>query len=147
MKRFVIDASVAVKWFLPDAADEADVPAAVGLLLQLGAEDVAFVQPAHWKAEVAAVLARRAPETATLCIEDLNLLAGIDILDSAPIYRRAVDLARRLQHHLFDTLYHAVALEADAPMVTADRRYYDKARHLGHIRLLGQFEPQARGVR
>lgn len=140
MKRFVIDASVAVKWFLPDAADEADMPAAVALLQQLGAEELVFVQPAHWKAEVAAVLARRAPETASVCIEDLHLLASIEILDSAAIYRRAIDLARRLEHHLFDTLYHAVALETDALLITADHRYYDKFMHLGQIQLLEQFE-------
>jgi hypothetical protein len=40
-------------------------------------------------------------------------------------------------HHLFDTLYHAVALEhEDALLVTADDRYYRKAEHYGTIAVL-----------
>jgi predicted nucleic acid-binding protein len=54
------------------------------------------------------------------------------------IYRRAVELAIGLSHHLFDTLYHATALENEAVMITADRRYHDKAAHLGRIMLLEQ---------
>ena len=40
-------------------------------------------------------------------------------------------------HHLFDTLYHAVALEhEDALLVTADERYHEKAAGYGTIRAL-----------
>jgi hypothetical protein len=39
---------------------------------------------------------------------------------------------------LFDTLYHATAFEAEAVLITADQRYYDKASHLGSIVLLEQ---------
>lgn len=48
--------------------------------------------------------------------------------------QRACRLSIELNHHLFDTLYHAVALEtADTVLVTADWHYLDKARHLGRI--------------
>jgi predicted nucleic acid-binding protein len=40
-------------------------------------------------------------------------------------------------HHLFDTLYHAVALEnEDALLVTADDRYHMKAERYGMIAAL-----------
>lgn len=43
--------------------------------------------------------------------------------------------------HLFDTLYHAVALETEgAVLVTADERYYSKARRVGGVRLLREWE-------
>lgn len=43
-------------------------------------------------------------------------------------------LAIDLKHHLFDTLYHAVALtHSDAVRVTADESYYRKARAMGRI--------------
>jgi len=42
-------------------------------------------------------------------------------------------------HHLFDTLYHAVALEEGARLVTADAAYFAKAKDLGGIELLADF--------
>jgi predicted nucleic acid-binding protein len=138
MTRYVIDASVAVKWFLPDAADEPHTLEALNLFLRLRAAEISLLQPPHWKAEVAAVLARRIPDTAASNIDDLNLLEGIEVTDNPLIYHRAVRLAVDLSHHLFDTLYHATALESDAVMVTADRRYYEKAAPLGRIMLLDQ---------
>jgi predicted nucleic acid-binding protein len=47
-----------------------------------------------------------------------------------------VILAIDLGHHLFDTLYHAVALESEACLVTADDRYHRKAEALPGIRHL-----------
>ena len=59
-------------------------------------------------------------------------------VESSAIYATACDLAIRLNHHMFDTLYHAVALhEPNATLITADCRYYDKARSIGQITLLG----------
>lgn len=54
----------------------------------------------------------------------------------------ALDLTVRYQHHLFDTLYHAVALHTPgAVLITADERYYAKARLEGQISLLANFSP------
>jgi predicted nucleic acid-binding protein len=42
---------------------------------------------------------------------------------------------------LFDTLYHAVALQTPGcTLVTADKVYYRKAKVLGQIQLLEDFE-------
>jgi len=44
------------------------------------------------------------------------------------VIQRATRLAIETNHHLFDTLHHAVALEHEnAVLVTADDRYYGKA--------------------
>lgn len=138
MKRWVVDASVAIKWFLPDAVDEANTAEALDLLLQLRAGAATFHQPPHWKAEIAAVLVRRAPHNAAASLNDLGLLEGVESADAPDIYHLAIDLAHRLGHHLFDTLYHATALNTGATLLTADRRYYDKAAHLGSIALLAR---------
>ena len=58
---------------------------------------------------------------------------------SLGVYRRAVQLSRQLDHHLFDALYHAVAFEEDTTLITADARYYNKASVLGNIILLADF--------
>jgi predicted nucleic acid-binding protein len=58
-------------------------------------------------------------------------------VESTAVYLTACDLAILLNHHLFDTLYHAVALlTPEATLVTADRRYFDKAQSHGRIVLL-----------
>ena len=69
-----------------------------------------MVQPPHFIAEVAAVLARLKPDFSQ---DDLFDLLHIEhqTLDTAQTYATAVRLAIRHQHPLFDTLYHAVALQ------------------------------------
>ncbi|MGZ8215775.1 type II toxin-antitoxin system VapC family toxin [Methylomagnum sp.] len=133
MKTWVVDASMAVKWFLPDAPDETDIDRALALL-ELGATGQArFIQPPHWVAEVAAVLARRIPDTAADNVADLRLFEFVEVIDEVAVFRRAVELSVSLDHHLFDTLYHALALARGTTLITADRRYYAKAAGLGGI--------------
>lgn len=102
--------------------------------------EVSLIQPVHWLAEVAAVLARSNPQTVESDIEFLHEMT-LDVMDSLALQRRACHLAIALNHHLFDTLYHAVALETgDATLVTADRRYLNKARYLGQIVDLSEWQ-------
>lgn len=137
MTQLVLDASVAVKWFLPDAPDEADAPSACELLTGVQRGRLTLRQPAHWRLEIAAVLARRMhPAQAADSVADLAVVVGITIDDSPSVMRLAIELSAELGHHLFDTLYHALALDAGIPLVTADTRYHRKAAHLGRIVLL-----------
>jgi predicted nucleic acid-binding protein len=130
--RVVVDASVVVRWVLPDSEREAPTDEALALLQGIRAGSVEPLQPPHWLAEVAAVLARLRPEIAEVTLDLLDAMELPVAADSA-IYRRAIRLAAELGHHLFDTLYHAVALERDAVLVTADARYQRRARHLGAV--------------
>lgn len=137
----VVDASVAVKWFAEGdwALREDDMDAALEILKASTRGTLDFYQPPHFLAEVAAVVSRLKPDRAQQYIGDL---AQLNITWASPTvaYTRAIDLACQLQHHLFDTLYHAVALSIPgAVLVTADRRYFDKAQHLGQIAWLADF--------
>jgi len=137
--RLVVDASVAVKWLLPDRADEPDSEHALALLSGIREGTVELIQPPHWLAEVAAVLARLSPHTVDDDVRDLYALE-LPVVDTPGMYLTACELARSLGHHLFDTLYHAVALEVkDASLVTADEHYYRKASVRGSIVLLNSF--------
>ena len=137
MTKLVLDASVAVKWFLPDTSDEADTPVACELLGGVKDGRITLLQPPQWKPELAAVLVRRLPAAlASESIDDLSLIVGITIDDRPSSYRLAIELSATLDHHLFDTLYHALALDTGAMFVTADTRYHRKATHLGGIALL-----------
>lgn len=139
----VLDASVVVKWFLGDSRDEPHAAEAIAVLREIDAGRVRMVQPPHFLAETAAVLARVQPATAD---EDLLLLQSIawDVAEWPWIYSTALDLSVRLRHHLFDTLYHATAMHHDdAVLVTSDEVYYDKARGEGRITRLRDFQPQS----
>ena len=146
MTRIVVDASVAIKWVLPDREDEVDSDRALALLSGIREGTLELIQPPHWLAEVAAVLARLTPQTVDDDVSDLYALE-IPVLDTPGMYLTACELARSLGHHLFDTLYHAVALEIEAvSLVTADEHYYRKASARGSIALLSSFSPTARGA-
>jgi predicted nucleic acid-binding protein len=94
--------------------------------------------PVHWTVEVVSVLARIEPDLvddALVALDDMRPVVSAGV----PVLRRAADLSNTLNHHLFDTLYHAVALEEGATLVTADEAYFNKAKNLGAIQLLRDF--------
>ena len=133
----VADASVIVKWALPVRHDEPDASIALDLLRAVQGGRLELIQPPHWLAEVAGVLVRLSPATARADIASLCEME-IPVADSPEIYLTACALAVELHHHLFDTLYHAVALHhTGSVFITADERYFRKAKRRGRIRLLG----------
>lgn len=133
MKSLVLDASVVVKWIFADRADEADSFQAVRILQSIRESRVSVVQPPHWLAEVAAVTVRLEPERARQVVSLLHALE-FPVSAGVEVYERACGLSASFHRHLFDTLYHAVALtDPDAILVTADEQYYRKASKAGRI--------------
>jgi predicted nucleic acid-binding protein len=138
MQRLTLDASVILKWFLR-TPDEADLAQARKLLMDLRAGRIVLIQPTHTVLEVAAVLARKSPERAIGDVDKLRkILKPAAFTETMPILRRAVEMSRTLDHHMFDTLYHAIALEYGATLITADERYYRKATGYFCIALLSE---------
>jgi predicted nucleic acid-binding protein len=136
--KLVVDASVVIKWLFADPEREAHTQQATNLMSAIVRQGIPAVQPVHWLVEVGAVLARMTPDKAE---QDIVLLNALDLkIQHGPeILQRACRLAIDLNHHLFDTLYHAVALETDSVLVTADDRYLAKARDLGQIMHLAEW--------
>jgi predicted nucleic acid-binding protein len=136
----VLDASVILKWLLEDPATEPDTAKALALIGTVIAGNLEILQPAHWLIEVAAVAGRLSPQTA---VEDVGLLSAMELptSDEPNILLRATALAIQSGQHLFDTLYHAVALEHEgAVLVTADDRYRRKAQRYGKVAALKDWE-------
>jgi predicted nucleic acid-binding protein len=136
----VLDASVILKWLLEDPAKEPDTEKALALIDAVVHGKLEILQPVHWLIEVAAVAARLTPQTA---VQDVELLSAMQFptSDDPNVLLRATELALETDHHVFDTLYHAVALEhADAVLVTADGRYRRKAERFGMIAALADWE-------
>jgi predicted nucleic acid-binding protein len=97
---------------------------ALAILDRLLAGELIAVQPSHWLAEVAAILARRLPDSAQWLVERL-IKMNLDVLDTVEIYQDAIALARKTGAHLFDTLYHATTRQVpESIFITADERYY-----------------------
>ena len=81
-------------------------------------------------------------DIAESALQDLEDLVQIkwEIAESVRIYSLAMKLSTLLQHHMFDTLYHATSLlTKGATLVTADDRYYAKAKGQGSIVRLSDF--------
>ena len=135
--KVVVGASTTIKWFIPD--NEEDTEQAIQLFKNIQVCSVEPVQPIHWQAEVIAVLSRIKPETS---VQSIKLLSALEfpVWDNIETYQEASKLAITLKHHLFDTLYHAVALEKDALLITADKKYYNKAKNIGNILLLNDYQ-------
>lgn len=134
--KLVLDASVALKWLL---AGEPDASLAENLLKAARTGRVNLLSPPHAIAEILAVLARREPDRLP---DALAVLYDVGFVESSGrrVHQLAAILSVQLDHHLFDTLYHAVAIDAGATLITADERYFGKARALGHIELLRTFQ-------
>jgi len=116
---WVVDASVAVKWVIPEVlSDLAD-------RVRDGAEDVLApdlllveVANALWRKTSAREISAREADGAF----DLVRRSGIDLRPAGPLLPRAMDLARRLGHPVYDCVYLALAEREEATLVTADQR-------------------------
>lgn len=128
----VIDASVVVKWVFPASETEENIEEALELLAGIRDGKLSLLQPPHWLAEVGAVITRLRPELAEPALDLLDAME-FPVTADLPVLKRASRIAHDLNHHLFDTLYHAVALEYEYTLVTADDRYFRKAQHLGRM--------------
>jgi hypothetical protein len=100
-----------------------------------------ILQPTHWLAEVAAVLARLTPAATS---HDVERLAAMEfsINDDPGVMQRATQMAIDSVQHVFDTLCYAVAIERDdARLVAADERYFAAVwSHIDHG-VIGRYKP------
>ncbi len=79
------------------------------------------------------VLTRLAPKQSISMIQTF-LALELPMTLEWEVYEQACCLSVDLNHHLFDPLYHAVALQdSDTFFITAATRYFRKAVKLGHI--------------
>lgn len=126
MSLFVVDASVAAKWFLP-AAGETLTDEALQLLRRYTNGQLRFVVPDLFWAEFANILwkavrqgrwTKAAADKALTAMTDRNLptVRSVTLLD------QAFTLATTFDRTVYDSLYVALAITSKAQLVTADER-------------------------
>ena len=116
---WVVDASVAVKWVIPEALSDAADRVRDGED-DILAPDLLLVEVANalWRKTTAKEISPREADAAF----DLVRGSGIDLHPTGPLLSRAMDVARRLGHPVYDCVYLALAEREHAAFVTADHR-------------------------
>jgi predicted nucleic acid-binding protein len=140
---FVVDASVAAKWMLP-AKGELLRPEAFRLLDAYGAGDVGLLVPDIFWAECGnivwkAVRQQRLPRVdAEVAILSMTR-RSIPTIPSADLLPEALPIAFTFGRSVYDSLYVALAVQAETQLITADERLANAlAAHLP-VKWLGAF--------
>jgi len=123
---FVVDASVAAKWFL-SAADETLTDEAMGLLKRYAKGDAQFVVPDLFWAEFANVLwkaVRQGRVTRATAEWAIGAMKGRNLptVPSLELLEEAFIIATTFDRSVYDALYVALAVRLRAQLVTADDR-------------------------
>ncbi len=122
MSRYVVDASVAIKWFLPEVHADA--------ARRLLASDHSFLVPDLLFPEVGNILWKRVrrrddtPEQARVTLAEL-VVVPLQVYPSQPLMPLALDIALQTDRTVYDSLYLALAVTHGCQMVTADRKFYN----------------------
>jgi predicted nucleic acid-binding protein len=126
VSRFVIDASVAAKWFLP-AAGETLTDEALQFLRRYTNGEIRLIVPDLFWAEFANILwkavrqgrwTRGAADAAVAAMKDRNL----PTVPSFGMLEAAFTIAIAFDRSVYDSLYVALAITSKAELVTADER-------------------------
>jgi predicted nucleic acid-binding protein len=131
----IVDASVAVKWFVPEVLSE-KARALLASTEPLVAPDLLAIEFANtmWSKT-----RRREIDEA----DAVRAIAGVigsgqlQLHPSPPLFPRAFELARTLDHSVYDCVYIALAEAFDTVLVTADQRLLDAAEPHARVRFLG----------
>ncbi|MFZ5863659.1 MAG: type II toxin-antitoxin system VapC family toxin [Nitrospirota bacterium] len=118
MSRYVVDASVAAKWFIPEVHSDA--------ALRLFEGDHSLAVPDLFLAEFGNILWKKTRLGDITRDEGREILKAIkivpfDIVSSAPLLDPAFEIAVGLGRTMYDSVYIALAVLEGCPLVTADR--------------------------
>ncbi|HEY2932418.1 MAG TPA: type II toxin-antitoxin system VapC family toxin [Acidobacteriota bacterium] len=141
MSAFVVDASVVIKWFVPEVHSEAACRL-LSLPHQYFAPDLIFAETANtiWKKIRRGELSA---EHGNKLVKDIGRVA-VEILQCRVLTEDAFDLANATGCTVYDTLYLALAIRLQTRMITADARLAAAVAALpmtvAHIQLVQTFK-------
>ena len=138
----VVDASVAVKWFVPEILSVA----AERLLIERPGE---LIAPDFFAIEVCAALVREAnrdktnrhgAEAALVTFDEMLQDEEVRLHQTTlPHLFKGAGIAISIGHPLKDCIYLALAMERECPLVTADVKFAEKATQVwAAVKILGE---------
>jgi predicted nucleic acid-binding protein len=139
MKKYIVDASVVLKWVL-EKEKEPDHDKATRLLHAWVSGDVGIAAPSLWIYEVANILGRALPDEAS---EKMNLLLNLQISEidcSEQMIRQCLTWMKEQQVTFYDAAYLAAAYATDAVLLTSDVKFLEKMKNDDRICLLSEWE-------
>ena len=121
MKKIVVDASVAIKWFVPEIHSEA-----AGRLFD---PQIVLCAPDLIVSELGNTLWKKVRRGEILREEAEEILASfaalpLDIYPSKEILSAAFQLAVELDRSVYDSLYLVLAIAQRCAVITADRKFH-----------------------
>lgn len=122
MSRYTVDASVGIKWFVPEPHETA----ALRLLEQraeLHAPDLIYAETGNilWKKWLKGEIGS---EDITQLIHDFKAV-NIVVHKTEELMNNAWDIAKQYKRSFYDSLYLALAVQNECHMVTADLKLYN----------------------
>lgn len=135
MKKYILDASVILKWVL-EKEKEPDHDKATGLLYAWLRGEVGIAAPGLWIYEVANILGRALPDEANQKMK-LLLDLQIDMVDcSEQMCRQCFVWMKKHQVTFYDAAYLAAAYATDSVLLTSDEKFREKMKNDNRICLL-----------
>lgn len=144
MTRWILDASVAAKWYLP-ATTEPFALEAYEIFARWRRNEIKLIVPDHFWVELGAVLWKAVRQgrldrdsaqsgMRRLLGQDLPVVSGVNLIEAA--------LAIALEHQrtVYDTLYVALAIQESGEMITADERLVNALGSRFPVRWLGSYQ-------
>lgn len=136
MEIYVPDASVILKWAI-GLENESDQGKAIHILHAWVDNKIEIILPKLWVFEVGNFIGRVTPN---LALEKMETLLDFHFktrkLDKETC-KLIFELMSDLSISFYDASYHALAQKMGGIFITADKKYYQKAKVKGSIELLG----------
>jgi len=135
MKKFILDASIILKWVL-EKENEPDHDKATGLLYAWLRGEVGIAEPGLWIYEVANNLGRALPDEASQKMK-LLLDLQIDRVEfSEQMIGQCFSWMKEHQVTFYDAAYLAAAYATDSVLLTSDEKFCEKMKNDNRICLL-----------
>ncbi len=142
MSRFVVDASVAVKWFVPEVHHRA------ALRLLDGSHE--WLAPDLLLPEFGNIIWKKTRRGEITQDEGRQIVRAfrkvpIQIHSSANLLEPAFEIANRMHRSVYDSVYLALAILQRCRMLTADRKFCEALKDSPMAGYLHWFEHEAQG--
>jgi len=141
MTSYVLDASVAAKWFLPSSGETYATQATAILetfaagKLRLMVPDLFWPEISNvlWKAFRSGRISEKAADEALTSLTAQQIVTA----PSMPLINSAFAIAAAFQRPVYDAIYVTLAVRANCPLVTADERLANALAAYFPVRWLG----------